>query len=45
MEKITPDDIRYADLAGKRFNKRFEGKPAYIRIPSSTVKTIPVCKK
>ncbi|SFM80216.1 aclacinomycin oxidase [Chitinophaga sp. YR627] len=36
MEKITPADIRYADLVGKRFNKRFEGKPEYIRIPSST---------
>ena len=36
MEKITPDDIRYADLAGKRFNKRFTGKPEYIRLPKST---------
>ena len=36
MDKITPDDIRYADLAGKRFNKRFAGKPAYIRLPEST---------
>lgn len=36
MEKITPDDIRYPDLAGKRFNKRFTGKPEYIRLPAST---------
>lgn len=36
MEKITPGDIRYADLAGKRFNKRFAGKPEYIRLPTST---------
>lgn len=36
MEKITPDDIRYADLAEKRFNKRFTGKPEYIRLPTST---------
>lgn len=36
MEKITPNDIRYSDLAGKRFNKRFTGKPAYIRLPTST---------
>ncbi len=36
MEKITPDDIRYSDLAGKRFNKRFTGKPEYIRLPEST---------
>ena len=36
MEKITPNDIRYPDLAGKRFNKRFTGKPEYIRLPTST---------
>lgn len=36
MEKITPDDIRYADLSSKRFNKRFTGKPEYIRLPTST---------
>src|SRR5690349_7868903 len=36
MKKITPNDTRYADLAGKRFNKRFSGKPEYIRIPEST---------
>lgn len=36
MEKITPNDIRYSDLAEKRFNKRFAGKPEYIRLPEST---------
>lgn len=36
MEKITSNDPRYADLAGKRFNKRFTGKPEYIRLPTST---------
>ncbi|HTE27970.1 FAD-dependent oxidoreductase [Flavitalea sp.] len=36
MEKINPDDIRYADLAGKRFNKRFTGKPDYILLPGCT---------
>lgn len=36
MEKITPGDIRYSDLAGKRFNKRFEGKPEYVCLPAST---------
>ncbi|CAL1519404.1 FAD-dependent oxidoreductase [Chitinophaga sp. MM2321] len=36
MEKITPTDIRYPDLAGKRFNKRFTGKPEYIRLAKST---------
>jgi len=36
MEKITPGDIRYADLAAKRFNKRYTGKPEYIQLPRST---------
>lgn len=36
MQKIAPDDLRYSDLAGKRFNKRFEGKPEYIRLPLCT---------
>ncbi|HEY4287872.1 MAG TPA: FAD-binding oxidoreductase [Puia sp.] len=40
MEKITPADIRYPDLAGKRFNKRFTGKPEYIRIPTSTKEVV-----
>lgn len=40
MEKITPDDIRYPDLAGKRFNKRFTGKPEYISLPTSTKEVV-----
>lgn len=40
MEKIIPGDIRYADLAAKRFNKRFTGKPEYIRLPSSTLDVV-----
>ncbi|WP_143306198.1 FAD-dependent oxidoreductase [Chitinophaga vietnamensis] len=40
MEKITPKDIRYADLSGKRFNKRFAGKPEYIYLPTSTQEVI-----
>lgn len=40
MEKITPDDPRYPDLAGKRFNKRFTGKPEYIRLPTSTKEVV-----
>lgn len=36
MEKITPGDIRYADLAAKRFNKRYTGKPECIQLPRST---------
>lgn len=35
MQKITPDDLRYADLASKRFNKRYTGQPEYIRLPQS----------
>jgi FAD binding domain/Berberine and berberine like len=38
--KIRPGDPRYAELAGKRFNKRFAGKPDYIRLPSSTVEVV-----
>ncbi|MET6996725.1 FAD-binding oxidoreductase [Chitinophaga defluvii] len=40
MEKIIADDPRYADLAGKRFNKRFTGKPEYIRLPQTTEEVI-----
>lgn len=40
MEKITPDDIRYPDLAEKRFNKRYAGKPEYIFLPQSTNEVI-----
>ncbi|MGV8093691.1 MAG: FAD-dependent oxidoreductase [Mangrovibacterium sp.] len=40
MEKITSDDIRYSDLAGKRFNKRFTGKPEYICLPESTKEVV-----
>ena len=36
MEKITSGDARYSDLAGKRFNKRYTGKPEYIQLPEST---------
>jgi len=36
MEKIIAGDARYNDLTEKRFNKRFTGKPEYIRLPEST---------
>lgn len=36
----TPSDIRYADLAYKRFNKRFTAKPAYIQVPTSTQEVV-----
>lgn len=40
MENITPNDIRYADLVAKRFNKRFAGKPEYICLPPSTEEVV-----
>jgi FAD/FMN-containing dehydrogenase len=36
MDKIDSHDPRYADLAGKRFNKRYTGRPEYVRLPTST---------
>ena len=36
MEKIIAGDVRYPDLAERRFNKRFTGKPECIYIPQST---------
>ncbi len=35
-ENIGPEDPRYADLNRRGFNKRFEGKPDYIRLVGST---------
>src|SRR5690606_10739722 len=40
MQKITSADIRYNDLANKRFNKRFHGKPEYIQLPASATEVI-----
>ena len=34
--RIGPDDPRYADLAGKRFNKRYAGRPDYVCLVGST---------
>jgi FAD/FMN-containing dehydrogenase len=39
-DRIGPDDPRYADLAGKRFNKRFCGSPDYVRLAGSTEQVI-----
>jgi len=35
-DRIGPDDPRYAELIRRGFNKRFEGRPDYIRLVSST---------
>jgi aclacinomycin oxidase len=37
---IGPDDPRYAELLRRGFNKRFEGKPDYFRLVSSTADVI-----
>lgn len=33
---ISPDDPRYSELVRRGFNKRFEGRPDYIRLVGST---------
>jgi FAD/FMN-containing dehydrogenase len=35
-DKVGPDDPRYADLVRRGFNKRFAGKPDYVRLVGST---------
>ncbi|MEP6621341.1 MAG: FAD-binding oxidoreductase, partial [bacterium] len=37
---IGPDDPRYGDLVRRGFNKRFEGKPDYIRLVGSTADVV-----
>ncbi|MEO8607582.1 MAG: FAD-binding protein [Chloroflexota bacterium] len=39
-EKVTPDDPRYADLVRRGFNKRFVGKPDYVRLVGSTEQVV-----
>jgi len=39
-EKIGPDDPRYAELAHRGFNKRFVGKPDYVRLVGSTEQVV-----
>jgi hypothetical protein len=36
VDKIGPDDLRYTDLVSRGVNKRFAGKPDYVRLVSST---------
>lgn len=38
--KIEPHDLRYADLIGRGFNKRFAGKPDYVRLVDSTEQVV-----
>lgn len=39
-DKIGPDDIRYPDLVSRGVNKRFAGKPDYIRLVRSTEEVV-----
>jgi aclacinomycin oxidase len=39
-DKVGPDDPRYADLARRGFNKRFAGKPDYVRLVGSTEQVV-----
>ena len=39
-QHIGPEDSRYTDLARRNFNKRFDGKPDYFRLVSSTADVI-----
>jgi aclacinomycin oxidase len=37
---VGPDDPRYADLVHRGFNKRFAGKPDYVRLVGSTEQVV-----
>ena len=39
-EKVAPGDPRYADLVRRGFNKRFAGKPDYVRLVGSTEQVV-----
>jgi hypothetical protein len=40
LDRIGPDDPRYATLVGRGFNQRFAGKPDYVRLVHSTAEVI-----
>src|SRR5438094_870427 len=39
-DKVGPEDPRYADLVRRGFNKRFAGKPDYVRLVGSTAQVV-----
>src|ERR1700686_4966405 len=39
-DKIGPDDLRYADLVRRGFNKRFACKPDYVRLVGETSQVV-----
>ena len=41
-DKIGPDDLRYADLVRRGFNKRFAGKPDYVCLVGETSQVVDV---
>jgi hypothetical protein len=40
LDKIGPDDSRYGDLVRRGYNKRFVGKPDYVRLVGSTEQAV-----
>jgi FAD/FMN-containing dehydrogenase len=40
MDRIEPDDPRYAELVGRGFNKRFSGRPDHVRLVGSTEQVV-----
>jgi aclacinomycin oxidase len=40
MARIGPDDPRYGDLVRRGFNKRFAGRPDYVRLVGSTAQVV-----
>jgi FAD/FMN-containing dehydrogenase len=38
--KVEPGDPRYSDLVSRGFNKRFTGKPDYVRLVGSTAQVV-----
>src|SRR6185295_2647418 len=39
-DRVGPDDPRYADLVRRGFNKRFSGRPDYVRLVGSTEQVV-----
>ena len=39
-DKVGPDDPRYADLVRRGFNKRFAGRPDYVRLVTTTEQVV-----
>src|SRR5262245_60843318 len=44
-ERIGPEDARYAELVARGFNKRFSGRPDYVRVVGSTEQVVVAVKE